>query len=361
MSELPQIRVRKGRGAVSNQAGRFEPLSHESVDDGWTAEEELLAASRVETQVLPDSSRTILAKNDSPDVPFERSINPYRGCEHGCIYCFARPTHAWLGLSAGLDFETRIFAKHDAPELLRQELAKRSYEPTTLAIGAVTDPYQPAERELKITRRIIEVLAEAQHPFAIVTKSAGVLRDLDLLGPLGKAGLAKVCLSVTTLDRNLARILEPRAATPSRRLEAIRGLAAAGVPVAVLASPLIPAINDMELERILAAAREAGATSASYIMVRLPLEIAPLFEEWLEAHYPERKAKVLSLIRQSRGGRLYDSAWGKRMRGEGAHAEALARRFRLAARRLGFDERRWILDTSRFRRPGGDARQMSLL
>lgn len=361
MSELPQIRVRKGRGAVTNQAGRFEPLTHEAVDDGWTAEEELLAASRVETQVLPDSSRTILAKNESPDVPFERSINPYRGCEHGCIYCFARPTHAWLGLSAGLDFETRIFAKHDAPELLRQELSKRSYRPTTLAIGGVTDPYQPAERSLGITRGIIEVLAEARHPFAIVTKSAGVLRDLDLLGPLGKAGLAKVCLSITTLDRDLARVLEPRAATPSRRLEAVRGLAEAGVPVAVLASPMIPAINDMELERILAAARQAGATSASYIMVRLPLEIAPLFEEWLEAHFPERKAKVLSLVRQSRGGRLYDSQWGKRMRGEGAHADTLSRRFRLAATRLGFDERRWVLDTGQFVRPGADARQMSLL
>ncbi|SMF39068.1 DNA repair photolyase [Tistlia consotensis] len=361
MSELPQIRVRKGRGAVTNQAGRFEPCTREAVDDGWSTDEALREATRVETQVLPDSSRTILASNDSPDVPFERSINPYRGCEHGCIYCFARPTHAYLGLSAGLDFETKIFAKHDAPALLRKELARRSYKPSTLALGAVTDPYQPVERRLGITRGIIEVLAEARHPFAIVTKSAGVLRDLDLLGPLGKAGLAKVCLSVTSLDRDLARILEPRASTPTRRLEAIRGLAEAGVPVAVLASPMIPAINDMELERILAAARQAGATSASYIMVRLPLEIAPLVEEWLEAHFPERKAKVLSLIRQSRGGKLYDSQWGKRMRGEGAHADALARRFRLAARRLGFDERRWVLDTSQFVRPAADARQMSLL
>ncbi len=361
MSELSQIRARKGRGAVTNQAGRFEPLTHEAVDDGWADDAELMAAPRVETQVLPDSSRTILASNESPDVPFERSINPYRGCEHGCIYCFARPTHAWLGLSAGLDFETRIYAKHDAPALLRQELAKRSYRPTTLAISGVTDPYQPVERELRLTRGLIEVLAEARHPFGIVTKSAGILRDLDLLGPLGRAGLAKVCLSVTTLDPKLARILEPRAASPARRLEAIRRLSEAGVPVAVLASPMIPAINDMELERILAAGRDAGAASASYIMVRLPLEIAPLFEEWLDTHFPERKAKVLSLVRQSRGGKLYDSQWGKRMKGEGVHAEALRRRFRLAEKRLGLNERSWTLDTSQFRRPAADSRQMSLL
>ncbi len=347
----------KGRGALSNRSGRFEPEAREPFDDGWVREEE---GALPETLLLADTSRSILASNSSPDVPFERSINPYRGCEHGCIYCFARPTHAYLGLSPGLDFETRIFFKAEAAKLLAEELAKPGYRPTTLAIGAVTDPYQPAERKLRITRSLLEVLREARHPFTLVTKSVGVLRDLDILQPMAAEGLAQVCLSVTTLDRTLARRLEPRAPTPERRLAAIRALTEAGVPVAVLAAPMIPALNDQELEAILEAAAEAGAAGAGYVLLRLPLEIGPLFEEWLATHFPDRKRRVLDILKETRGGKLYDSTWGRRMRGEGVYAELLRRRFELAVKRLGLNRRSWELDCSRFRRPAPDG-QLALL
>ena len=351
----------KGRGAVSNRAGRYERLAGERTDDGWgTLERETEEAPPLRTEILADSSRKIIAKNDSPDIPFDRSINPYKGCEHGCVYCFARPTHAYLGFSPGLDFETKLFAKHDAAELLRQELSKKGYRPATLALGANTDPYQPIERQLRITRRILEVLAEAKHPFGIITKSDLVLRDLDLLAPLAEQRLVRICLSLTTLDRGLARALEPRASSPPKRLTAIRRLNEAGVPVAVLTAPMIPALNDHELEALLEAAAEAGAEAASYILLRLPQEIGPLFEEWLEAHAPDRKSRVLEQIRSARGGKLYDSTWGKRMRGEGPYALVLKRRFELACKRLGLDRRSWDLNTSIFRPPRRDVDQLAL-
>ncbi|MDX1576792.1 MAG: PA0069 family radical SAM protein, partial [Kiloniellales bacterium] len=315
-----------------------------------------------ETRVLRDSTRRKIARNHSPDSPFDRSLNPYRGCEHGCVYCFARPTHAWLGLSPGLDFETRLFAKPDAAELLRAELANPRYRPATIALGTVTDPYQPVERGLEITRSLLAVLKETRHPVAIVTKSPLVTRDLDLLAPMAELGVVRVLLSVTTLDPDLARRMEPRAAAPKRRLEAIAALAAAGVPVGVLAAPMIPAVNDAELEGILDAAAAAGARTAGYVLLRLPLEIKELFEEWLEAHYPDRKAKVLKLVRETRGGRLYESGWGVRMRGRGVYAELLEKRFRSACRKSGLDRGEWALDETRFRRPAtpGDPAQMSL-
>jgi len=361
MVDVLPSRPRKGRGTISNHSGRYEPHDRVAVDDGWLSEEEQLLEPPLRTTVEADASRTIIARNDSPDVPFDRSINPYRGCEHGCVYCFARPGHAYLGLSPGLDFETRIFAKHDAPDLLRAALRKPGYRPATLALGAVTDVYQPIERELKTTRRLLAVLLEARHPVTILTKSALVLRDLDLLVPLAKQNLVRVCVSVTSLDAELARRMEPRAAPPSRRLATIARLASAGVPVAVLTAPLIPAINDHELEAILAAAAERGADGASYVLLRLPLELGPLFEEWLDTHYPDRKQRVLRLLKEMRGGRLYDSRWGHRMRGEGVVAELIERRFRTALARHGMSERRWTLDASKFTAPAADRRQLSLL
>ena len=355
MLEARPDRPRKGRGAVSNRSGRYEAVAHVAVSDGWETAAHERDDPPLETHVARDSSRRVIARNNSPDVPFDRSINPYRGCEHGCVYCFARPTHAWLGLSPGLDFETRLFAKPDAPELLRAELAAPGYRPATLALGTSTDPYQPIERELGITRRLLEVLYEARHPVTIVTKSPLVVRDLDLLVPLARENLAGVFVSVTTLDRDLARRMEPRAATPKRRLAAIAELSAAGVPAGVLAAPMIPALNDAELERILEAAAAAGASAAGYVLLRLPLEIKELFEEWLEAHYPERKARVLKLVRETRGGRLYDAAWGRRMKGEGVYAELLKARFALASRRLGLGRPDWDLDASAFRRPAKPA------
>jgi DNA repair photolyase len=303
----------------------------------------------------------VIARNDSPDIPFDRSINPYRGCEHGCIYCFARPTHAWLGLSPGLAFETKLLAKHDAAALLRRELAKPGYMPAPLALGTNTDPYQPIERRLGITRRVLEVLAETGHPATIVTKSNLILRDLDILSDMAERSLVKVALSVTSLDRGLARTMEPRAPTPLRRLEAIEALASAGVPVGVMTAPIIPAINDGEMEAVLEAAGERGANEAGYILLRLPLEIKELFEEWLEQHFPDRKARVLSLIRETRGGALYDSAWGKRMKGEGRYAKLLADRFKLACRRFGLDRPEASLATELFKRPPKDPRQLDLL
>ncbi|MEM7222054.1 MAG: PA0069 family radical SAM protein [Pseudomonadota bacterium] len=355
LPDLPQ----KGRGAVSNQVGRFEPYRKQQTDDGWRAAREHVPP-RLETSVSPDTSRTVIARNQSPDVPFDRSINPYRGCEHGCVYCFARPTHAFLGLSPGLDFETKILAKHDAATLLASELARPGYRPEVIALGANTDPYQPIERQLGITRGVLQVLARAKHPVIIVTKSDLVLRDKDILGPMGRAGLARVMVSVTTLDRGLARRMEPRAPTPAKRLQAIRGLTEAGVPCGVLAAPMIPALNDSELEAILEAAVRAGAGTAGYVLLRLPLEIKELFEEWLAAHFPDRKAHVLNLMRETRGGKLYDSTWRVRQRGTGVYAQLLARRFKLACKRLGLARERDELDVSQFVPPPSDRRQLSL-
>jgi len=355
----PPARPRKGRGAVSNETGRFEPERRSLADDGWGSADEPLVP--LDTVYARDTAKTVISKNDSPDIPFERSINPYRGCEHGCVYCFARPTHAYLGLSPGLDFESRIFIKEEAPELLAAELAKPGYRCTTITLGANTDPYQPVERKLGLTRRILETLARHRHPVCIVTKSALVQRDIDILAPMAKERMAAVAVSVTTLERELARRMEPRAATPGRRLETIAALSQAGIPVAVLASPMIPALNDMELERILEAGAEAGASSASYILLRLPLELAPLFEEWLGTHYPGRAAHVMSLIRQSRGGKAYQSEWGTRMRGTGPYAELLRVRFEAARKRFGLDKgRAWQLDTTRFAPPAKKGDQLAL-
>lgn len=354
----PPAPVRKGRGAARNVPGRFERFHVTPFDDGWGSLDEPVA--RVDTVVTPDASRTILTTNDSPDIPFNRSVNPYRGCEHGCAYCFARPSHAYLDLSPGLDFESRIFSKPDAADLLRKTLRRPGYRCEPLALGSNTDPYQPVERRLRITRAILEVLAEFRHPFTVVTKSNMVLRDLDLLVPMTRDGLAAVHLSITTLDRTLARRMEPRAPTPRRRLEAVRGLSDAGIPVGLLASPMIPGLNDHELDRILEAAAAAGAQSASYLMLRLPHELKVLFVEWLRAHYPSKAKKVLSRIREMRGGRLNDARFGCRMRGRGAHAEVMRRRFEVACRRLGLDRVSTGLDTSRFRVPQGPGVQRRL-
>jgi DNA repair photolyase len=359
MDEVLADSARKGRGAVGNATGRFEPERRLRIDDGWGSGDEPVAA--LDTIYARDAAKTIITRNDSPDVPFERSINPYRGCEHGCIYCFARPSHAYLGLSPGLDFESRIFFKEDAPELLAAELAKPGYVCKTITLGANTDPYQPIERQLGLTRRILEVLRRFGHPVCIVTKSALVQRDIDLLAPMAAERLAAVAVSVTTLDRELARRMEPRAATPERRLDTVAALAKAGIPVAVLASPMIPALNDADLERILAAGAAAGAGSAGYTLLRLPLELAPMFEEWLEAHMPDKAKHVMSLVRQSRGGKAYESQWGVRMRGTGPYAEMLRIRFERARRRFGLERgRAWQLDTTRFRRPPKPGDQLSL-
>jgi len=358
-SDAVPNRARKGRGAVSNRSGRFEPETRSAVDDGWAVpDEDELPPLR--TTVSVDTARHVITRNDSPDIGFDRSINPYRGCEHGCIYCFARPTHAYLGLSPGLDFESRLFAKPDAAACLRAELAKPGYRPRPIAFGTNTDPYQPLERRLKITRQLFEVLAETKHPLTIVTKSDLVLRDLDILVPMAKENLVSVALSLTTLDPKLARIMEPRAAAPRRRLAAIEKLAEAGVPVSAMTAPLIPAINDHELEALLEAAARAGASGAAYVLLRLPLEIKELFEEWLDTHFPDRKKRVLDLIRQTRGGRLYDSRFGLRQSGEGPYAELLAKRFRTAARKLALDEPRPPLELGKFVAPPADVRQMTL-
>jgi DNA repair photolyase len=361
MDEALPDRPRKGRGAVSNRSGRYEAQARIAVDDGWSvAAAEEPEDRRLATRVTADMSRSVIARNDSPDVPFERSINPYRGCEHGCVYCFARPSHAWLGLSPGLDFETRIFAKPNAAALLEKELARPRYQPKVIAFGTNTDPYQPVEREQHITRDLLEVLWRARHPLTIVTKSALVVRDLDILAPMAEARLARVMISVTTLDRELARRMEPRASAPARRLEAMAALNKAGVPAGVLAAPMIPALNDSELEAILAAAAAAGAKTAGYLLLRLPLEIKELFEEWLEAHVPDRKAHVLNLVRETRGGKLYDPAWHRRMTGTGPYAETLAQRFEIACRKHGFIRNDWQLDTTQFRPPRPQSPQLSL-
>ena len=348
----------QGRGTRSNPAGRFEALREEAFDDGWDSRDP--PPERVPTEVIIDRTKTIIARNDSPDIPFDRSINPYRGCEHGCIYCFARPSHAYLGFSPGLDFETKIVAKPEAANLLRRELRKPGYRVGPLALGSNTDPYQPVERDLRITRQILEVLREARHPTGIVTKSALILRDLDIIAEMAGEGLAQAMVSVTTLRRDLARAMEPRAAAPARRLSTIAALKEAGVPVGVLASPMIPALNDSELEAILEAASEAGASSAGFILVRLPHELKELFSEWLETHVPTRAAHVESLIRDTRGGQLYEAKFGERMRGQGAYAELLATRFRVASRRFGFDRKHPPFRLDLFRPPRAPGASRSL-
>jgi DNA repair photolyase len=348
----------RGRGALSNDSGRFESNSRVLLDDGWPTDEELPS---LKTQVLKDASRTIITRNKSPDISFDRSINPYKGCEHGCIYCFARPTHAWLGLSPGADFESRIFAKPNAAELLERELSAPGYVPKAIAMGTNTDPYQPLERDMRITRAILAVLLKFRHPVGIVTKSALVLRDLDILAPMAEMGLAKVALSVTTLDKTLARTMEPRATTPRRRLDAIRALREAGVPAGVMFAPVIPALNDDEMERVLGAAADAGAQSAGYVLLRLPLEIKDLFREWLNANEPGRAGHVMSLVRQMRGGKDYDSQWHTRMKGTGAYAEMIAQRFHLAVKRLGLNREHIPLVLNRFKRPLRLGEQLALL
>jgi DNA repair photolyase len=347
MSRSSRSAAPRGRGANSNRSGRFERT--EVVADCVPEEGSELARSPL-TTVAPEATRKIITRNDSPDVPFDRSINPYKGCEHGCIYCFARPTHAYLGLSPGLDFETKIFSKPNAAALLRRELGRPGYAVRAIALGANTDPYQPAERDLEITRAVLEVLSELEHPVSIITKSALVVRDTDILAPMAAKRLAHVYLSITTLDPQLARRMEPRASAPSKRVDAVRELSAAGVPVGVLASPMIPGLNDWELERILEAATAAGATSAGYILVRLPLEVKELFVEWLQEHYPLKAQHVLDLIRDTREGELYRSRFGERMSGSGAYAAMLARRFALARARLGLNERAHDFDLSLFGR-----------
>ena len=345
----------RARGARSHAPGRFESVAREAFGDGWTVDDEPVAP--LETRVTEEQVRSLIQRNQSPDLPFELSVNPYRGCEHGCIYCYARPAHAYLELSPGLDFESRLFAKLNAAEVLRAEIGRRGYVCSPISIGANTDCYQPAERRYGITRALIAVLAECEHPLTIVTKSALIERDLDLLGPMGRANLAKVFVTVTTLDRVLARRLEPRAPAPQRRLDTIRALAAAGVPVGVMMAPVIPALNDKSLEEALAAAAQAGATMAGYQMLRLPNELKGLFREWLATHVPQRAEHVMSLVRQLRGGRDNDPRFGTRMTGTGTFAELIARRFELACRRTGLNGAdrgrapRRELDCSRFRRP----------
>jgi DNA repair photolyase len=348
----------RGRGALSNAVGRYERETRVLVDDGWNADDEL---PPVKTEVLLDSARTIITRNQSPDISFDQSINPYKGCEHGCIYCFARPTHAYLGLSPGADFESKIFAKPNAAELLTRELSAPGYVPKVIAMGTNTDPYQPIEKRLRITRSILEVLYEFRHPVGIVTKSPLILRDLDILAPMAELGLAKVALSITTLDRALAREMEPRAGTPPRRLQAIKGLRAAGVPAGVMFAPVIPALNDEELESVLEAAVDAGALSAGYVLLRLPLEIKDLFREWLEANAPGRAKHVMSLVRQMRGGKDYDSTWHTRMRGTGPYAEMIARRFHMAVKRLGLNRGTSPLTLTKFRKPAQVGDQLALL
>ncbi len=352
----PGLRPR-ARGALSNAVGRYESHAREAHDDGWDIphDDELLR-----TEVRLERPRSAISYNRSPDLPFDRSINPYRGCEHGCSYCFARPSHAYLNLSPGLDFETRLIARPGIGDVLWHELAAKSYAPAPMAIGTNTDPYQPIEARHRVMREVLQVLSDWQHPVAITTKGTLVERDLDLLGPMGQAGLARVGISITTLDAGLCRALEPRAASPARRLEAIRRLTAAGVPVRVMVAPVIPGLTDSELDAILAAAKAAGAVAASWIMLRLPQEVSPLFQDWLAAKVPDRAAKVMARVREVHGGRDYDAAFGKRMRGEGIWAELIAKRFRLARAREGLTEAQPPLRCDLFTRPARPGDQLSL-
>ena len=347
----PIVGAVRGRGAKSNRSGRYEPTEREDFDDGWTEHDGQPA--KLDTTLTAERARKILTRNDSPDVGFDRSINPYRGCEHGCIYCYARPAHAYMGLSPGVDFETRLFFKPEAARLLEKELSKPGYTPATVHVGGNTDPYQPAERTLRITREVLEVLDRFSHPTSIITKSALIARDADVLASLAGRGLVRAFVSITTLDRRLARAMEPRAATPERRLEAVRALAEAGVPVGVGFAPVIPGLNDHEMEAVLERAAEAGATSAMYVTLRLPLEIKDLFREWLEAERPDRAKKVMSLVRQMRGGRDYDPQWGARMVGHGVYAELIGKRFARACSSLGLNRERLALRTDLFKVPEG--------
>ena len=356
-ARVADTRVR-GRGAGLNMSGRFEINTREVFDDGWSSLEDL---APFKTEVQIEKPRTIITRNQSPDLSFDRSINPYRGCEHGCVYCFARPTHAYMGFSAGVDFEARLFAKPDAPRLLERELSKPGYKVQPIAIGTNTDPYQPVEKQWRIMRQLLEVLEAAGHPVGIVTKSALVMRDIDILSRMASKGLARVAMSVTTLDRKLARTMEPRAATPERRLEAMRALSDAGIPVSVMAAPVIPGLNDHEIERILDSAKAAGADAAGYVMLRLPIEVSPLFRDWLLRHYPDRYRHVMALVRSMRGGKDYDAEFNKRMRGTGPYAWQIARRFELTAKRLGLNMRKAPLRTDHFVAPFGEGVQLSLL
>jgi len=348
---------RRGRGAHSNASGRYEPLARVVFDDGWEKIEDL---PPFKTTVTVDATRKIITRNESPDISFDRSINPYRGCEHGCVYCFARPTHAFLGLSPGLDFESKLFMKPSAPELLERELSAPGYVPKVIAIGTNTDPYQPIERRHQIMRRILEVLERSGHPVGIVTKSSLVLRDLDILARMAKRDLVKVAISVTTLDVKLARTMEPRASTPPRRLEALRQLVKAGVPASTLVAPVIPALNDAEIERILDAVAATGVRHAGYVLLRLPLEVRDLFREWLVANFPDRYRHVFKLIRDMRAGKDYDSTFGTRMTGKGPIAWMIGRRFEIACERLGFNVTSVKTTTEHFRPPLPSAEQLSL-
>jgi len=339
---------RRGRGASDNPVNRFESLAYER--DPELADDD---PPSVQTQFFRDASKSALSKNDSPDIPFKFSLNPYRGCEHGCIYCYARPTHEYLGFSAGLDFETRIMVKEDAPDLLRDELSSRKWTPQPIIVSGVTDPYQPIERKLELTRRCLEVFQEFRNPVAIITKNRLVARDVDILADLARDGAAQVAVSVTTLNPELARILEPRTSLPKQRLDTIRELSGAGVPVSVMMAPMTPGLNDSEIPEVLAAVSEAGAKAASYVMLRLPHAVAPLFEQWLDQHKPDAKDKILNRLRGMRGGDLYKAEFGKRMRGEGIHADQIAQLFEVASRKYGLDKTSMDLSVDAFRRPGG--------
>ncbi|MEM6904151.1 MAG: PA0069 family radical SAM protein [Pseudomonadota bacterium] len=362
----------RGRGAISNRSGRFEATERELIDDGWNSlagdEANDLAAeigTQLETIIGVDNSRSIISKNDSPDIGFDRSINPYKGCEHGCIYCYARPTHTFLGLSAGVDFERRIFAKPHAAELLREAFNKPRYEPQTIVIGANTDCYQPVERQQGITRQVLEVMLEAKHPVGLITKSDLITRDIDLLAELAKDDLVHVGISVTSLDPKLSRLMEPRASSPAKRLAAIKALSEAGIPVRIMTAPMIPAVNDDQLEKLLTAGREMGARYASYTMLRVPLEIEALFREWLDEHFPDRAKRVFSLLRGSHNipdqpDRAYNSEFGTRMRGSGPYADLLRQRFRATVMRLGLNSDRPPLPVNLFRSPAVETDQFSM-
>ena len=352
-----QSKPRKGRGAVSNPDVRYHAAQRTAIDDGWYQEE---ALPFLKTTLHRDDSKTILTSNRSPDVPFEVSINPYRGCEHGCIYCFARPTHAYLDFSPGLDFETQLVIKPEAPALLRKALAKKNYQCKPIAMGTNTDPYQPIEREQRITRQVLEVFNETHHPLSIVTKSALVERDIDILAQMASRNLVQVMISICTLDKQMARTLEPRATSPQRRMQTIETLKQAGIPTGILVAPMIPVLNDPEIETILAQAAQAGATNAGYVLLRLPLEVAPLFEEWLQTHYPMKHAHVMTRIRDTRGGGVYQNQFGKRMRGEGPFAAMIHRRFQGACQRFGMGKRTISLDTHQFMAPNTPGDQLDL-
>ncbi len=355
--EFPHIHHerRKGRGATRNDPGRYEALTRIEIDDGWGAGPE----GRFRTELRLETPRTAITRNSSPDVPFDQSLNPYRGCEHGCVYCFARPSHAWLGMSPGLDFETRLVARPGIGAVLARELARRRYRPATLAIGTNTDPYQPVEARLKVMREVLEVLRDHAHPVAIVTKGTLIERDIDILSGMARDGLVHVGISVTSMDRALSRRMEPRAPTPARRIATIRALSDAGVPVRVMAAPMVPALTDPDLEAILQAGRAAGAVAASWIMLRLPGEVSPLFRDWLAEHYPDRAGRIMGHVRDMHGGKDYDPRWGQRMRGTGPYAEIIARRFEVAVKRLGFGDLP-TLRTDRFAVPRSPSAQLEM-